>query len=102
MWIFQGVGNFKLFIDIFKLRLKDIFMQDWHFRLENSTRSHQDLICITNFQYPIYLDNVSVVKFRKSLSHLKLSSQRLEIETGQWAKLNRIPLADTKCRLCNS
>ena len=101
VWIFQGVGNVKLFIDIFKLRLRDIFMQDWHSRLENSTRS-RFFIHIANFQYQTYLDKVSVVKYRKSLSQLRLSSHRLEIEIGRWAKPNKIPLDDRKCKLCNS
>ena len=48
VWVYQGVDNVKLFIDISKLRLRDIVMQDWHLRLENSTRS-RFFIHIANF-----------------------------------------------------
>ena len=38
-WISQGVGNFNIFfLNLFKVRVKDIFMQDWHSRLDNSSR----------------------------------------------------------------
>ena len=100
VWVFQVVGNVKLFIDIFKLKLRDIFMQDWHSRLESSTRS-RFFIHTANFQYQTYLDKASVVKYRKSFSQLRLSSHRLEIEIGWWAK-PKISLDDRKCKLCNS
>ena len=39
VWVAQGVGNINTFIKILKIRVKDIFMQEWHSRLDNSTRA---------------------------------------------------------------
>ncbi|MCG8047978.1 MAG: reverse transcriptase family protein, partial [Candidatus Thiodiazotropha endolucinida] len=39
VWLAQGVRNSETFLKAFKLRLKDIFVQDWHSRLETSTRA---------------------------------------------------------------
>ena len=39
----QGVGNIGVFMNIFKQRVRDIFIQNWHERLENSTRARCSL-----------------------------------------------------------
>ena len=39
VWLAQGVGNSGGFLNIFKTRVKDIFTQDWHSRIENSPRA---------------------------------------------------------------
>ena len=75
-------------------------MQDWHSRLENSTRA-RFYLNIENFQYQKYLDILTVQKYRISLSRLRLSSHRLEIEMGRWAKPNKVPLDSRKCKICN-
>ena len=38
-WLEQSVANPKVFLSILKTRLRDIFIQDWKSRLENSTRA---------------------------------------------------------------
>ena len=50
----------------------------------------------------IYLDTVKVTKFRIALSKLKMSSHRLEIEVGRWARPYRTPLDQQKCHACNT
>ena len=82
VWIYQRVGNIEVFLRIFKVRLKDMFMHDWHSRLEESTRARL-YITIAKFEYNIYLDILTVEKFRKNLSKLKLSSHRLEVKVGR-------------------
>ena len=101
VWEAQGVGNANAFMNIFKQRIKDVFTQQWHARLENSTRARCYLTFAT-FKYQQYLDNLNIVKYRKSLSRLRLSSHRLEVEVGRWAKPNKIPYEDRKCQVCFS
>ena len=48
-----------------------------------------------------YLDILSIVKYRKSLSRLRLSSHRLEVEVGRWTKPNKTPYERRKCKDCN-
>lgn len=52
------------------------------------------------FKYQVYLDIVNVKKFQQSLSRLRLSSHRLEIETGRWTKPEKTPLDNRKCKIC--
>ena len=113
-WLFQGDGNEQRFVEMFKTRVKDIFMQDWHARLETSTRARSSnnsdnknlqKYCdntFANFCYQNYLDDINVEKFRTSLSKLRLSSHRLEVEAGRWAKPNKIPYENRKCKICYS
>ena len=50
VWVYQGVGDIKIFMEVFKQRIKDVFIQDWHSRLENSTRTRFYSVII----YPIF------------------------------------------------
>ena len=40
-------------------------------------------------------------KFRVTMTKLRVSSHRLEIEVGRWARPNRTPVDERKCRYCN-
>ena len=75
-----GVGNEKLFWGIFKQRC---------------------FITFSSFQYKTYLDMLNIAKYRKNLSRLRLSSHRLEVEAGRWAKPNKIPYENRKCKNCD-
>ena len=99
VWDFQGVGNEQAFLVEFKKRTKDIFVQDWHSRLEESTRA-RFYNTVANFGYQSYLDSINIEKFRISLSKLRLSSHRLEVEVGRWVKPRAITLNNRKCKLC--
>ena len=80
--------------------MSDVFTQDWHSRLQNSTRA-RFYLTFANFQYQKYLDVLNIVKYRKHLSRLRLSSHRLEVEIGRWAKPNKVPYENRKCKICN-
>ena len=77
-----------------------MYIQDWHSRLENSTRA-RCYINIAKFQYQQYLEILKIQKYRKSICKLRVSSHRLEIETGRWTKPNKIPLENRLCMICN-
>ena len=66
-----GSGKPKSFLEIFKQRIKDNFVQEWHSRLENSTRA-RTFINITSFKYQPYLDIINVKKIQTSLSRLRI------------------------------
>ena len=52
------------------------------------------------FKFQPYLDNVNVNKFSYALSRLRLSSHRLEVESGRWVKPNQTPLNERKILNC--
>ena len=98
-WLQQNVGNVHGFISIVKQRLEDTFVQNWNSRLNDSSRAlfYRNL---NNFGFKSYLDIVTTEKFRYSLTRLRLSSHRLEVETGRWPKPNAIPFENRLCSTC--
>ena len=67
VWVAQDVGNEHTFLDVtFKTRVKDIFMQGWHSRLETSTRA-RFYSTFAMFRYQNYLDVIDIEKIRISL-----------------------------------
>lgn len=100
VWLNQGVGNKGNFLTELKLRLNDNFIQSWNSRISESSRANFYSL-FSNFNFQLYLDTVKVKKFRIAFSKLRLSSHRLEIEVGRWAKPNRTPIDQRKCHSCN-
>ena len=99
VWINQGVGNMNVFLSMAKQRLTDNFLQRWQERFNNS--SHANLYsAISKFQFQPYLDNIDILKFSQALSNLRMSSHKLEVEAGRWARPNRIPIDERKCSTC--
>ena len=100
VWLEQGVGNYKGFMTVLRQRLTDNFVQNWHSRLEDSSRA-VFYKSIASFQFQPYLENVNVYKFCNAIRKLRLSSHRLEVEAGRWVRINRVPANERKCTLCN-
>ena len=48
----------------------------------------------------MYLDTITIQKYRIALTKLRVSSHRLEIEVGRWHKPQPIPVNERKCKLC--
>ena len=45
---------------------------------------------------------INVKKFQTSLSRLRLSSHRLEVETGRSTRPKKTPFENRKCKFCNN
>ena len=100
VWLHQTVGNDKYFIEVIKQRLTDNFIQNWHGRLDNSSRA-SFYKNIAEFKMQPYLENLTVFKFCQSVAKLRVSSHRLQIESGRWVKPNRIPVNERLCVFCD-
>lgn len=100
VWFQQSVGNSTAFINIFKERLRDINMQNWNSRVENSTRS-TFFRSIVSFEYQFYLKCDLPSQLRVAMNRLILSSHNLCIETGRWHRPHSIPREDRLCITCN-
>ena len=57
---------------------------------------------MAHFKFQPYLNVCGITKFRYYLTRLRVSSHRLYIESGRWAKPNPVPVEDRKCNICNS
>ena len=100
MYVFQGVGNKQLFLNLAKQRLKDNFQQKWTAELGMSTRALFYREISTSIDFKAYLNVVNISKHRMALSRLRTSSNYLAIETGRWHKPISIPY-DRKCVVCD-
>ncbi len=60
--------------------------------------------CTTKFGYSYahqrYLQAITNVQLRQSLSRFKCANHRLEVECGRHVKPKRVPRRDRVCRLC--
>ena len=100
VWLAQGVGNVSAFLSVLKQRLCDTFMQNWHDRINNSSRANF-YKTIMQFRFQPHLEKINVYKYIQALSKLRVSSHRLAIESGRWARPTRIPIGERKCVNCN-
>ena len=93
----QGVGNVNIFLSQLKQRLNDTFIQNWQERLGDSTRA-SFYKTFAGFQFQPYLGKLNMLEYIKATSRLRMSSHKLAIEAGRWARPNRIPVDDRKCQ----
>ena len=100
VWLEQGVENYKGFMTVLRQRLTNNFVQNWHSRLEDSSRA-VFYNSIASFQFQPYLENVNEYEFCNAISRLRLSSHRLEVEAGRWVRINNVQANERKCTLCN-
>ena len=95
VWMQQGVGYYRRFISLLKQRVTDTFIQNWGARLGDSSRANF-YKSFAVFQLQPYLDKVNINKFSQAFSRLRMSSHRLEVESGRWVKPNAVPFDERK------
>ena len=81
VWTNQGVTNVICFLNIFKQRVKDCFLQNWNEQINISTRANA-YKHFADFNFQFYLDTITIQKYRIALTKLRVSSHRLEIEVA--------------------
>mgnify|MGYP000426324330 FL=1 len=93
VWLNKGLENENLFVNIFKQRMGDTYLQDWNSEIEHSSRARTyRLFC--SFGLNSY--------FKFALCRFRVSAHRLAVETGRRHKPNKIPYNERKCQLCNT
>ena len=95
LWYFWNNANISLNdFPIIKQRIRDIYIQQWRTRLPESLK----LDCYSkfklNFEFESYLVNVKNDAHRNKLTHFRVSSHSLTVETGRYIGIER------KNRLC--
>ena len=96
--IWDNQFNMEIQFKPIKERIMDIFKQNWHSSINNSSRLSTYSRFKHIFEYEKYLDIIHESKYRTSLTRLRLSSHDLAIESGR--KYN-IPENERTCRNCN-
>ena len=99
VWLQQNVGDHQMFLAIFKQRVRDSFIQTWNSELAESSMT-LFFRNTSDFGFKAYLNIVTVKKFRRALSRLRMSSHRLEVEMGRWKRPVKVAYGERKCRVC--
>ncbi|KAL4218602.1 hypothetical protein ACF0H5_021192 [Mactra antiquata] len=91
--------NFKSFINSFRLRAIDTFIQDW-----GSSKEQSGVLLLYNnckivFEYEQYLD-ILPFDLRYFVTRLRTSAHSLRIHTGRYSR-NNIPRNERYCQICN-
>ena len=76
-----------------------MFVYNWNTDVNDSTCAGC-YVLYAYFMFPPYLSLINIEKVRVSLSRVRVSAHRLEIETGRWNKPANVPLNERKCRTC--
>ena len=72
VWLQQGVGNVSSFIQAFKLRLIDIFKQEWFGTIQEKDRYEIYRSCKSVFGEEKYLSALDIYCFRAALAQFRL------------------------------
>jgi hypothetical protein len=86
IWEQQFINNISKFMSEFISRLKCSYEQDWHAALSISSKSFLYCSFKINFGLEVYLENVTILKYRAALAQLRCCSHQLRIETGRYKK----------------
>ena len=97
VWFAQGVGNFDMFLRVFKQRCNDIFIQDWSSNMENMSRIQFLCQIKENFKVEPYLFSVRPRKYCIWLTKLRLGALNIKCNTDRY---KNIPYEERICSLC--
>ena len=88
-WVAQGVGNESNFIQLFKTRIKDCYLQIWKSNLDNSPKALHYKYFKPDLYSELYLDIDLSYTLRKTLSSFRCSTHTLMIEKGRHLAIDR-------------
>ena len=100
-WYNQGVGDTEIFINLFKQRVYDIHKQSWESRLRDSSRATFYRAIKYIHIKSNYMGIVNIGCHRSAMIKLIMSSHRLAIETGRWAR-PVVPRDQRACPVCSA
>ena len=81
VWLNQGVGNEVLFLNTFKQRVRDNFIQSWDSDLIKYSKLDTYRAFKVTFNCESYLATIEDNKFRSALCRLRSSSHQLRMES---------------------
>ena len=99
VWENPNCVSFKTFIPIFKQKIIDCFVQDWHDNLESNRCLTIYKVFKQEFKYEQYLDVIKHTKDRRLLTQLRISAHRLRVESARYGR-NRLERSDRTCQIC--
>ena len=100
VWRAQSVTNPEAFCKHFKVRLWDMFQQEWSARISLTSKGRFLYAIHEIHKFNELLDVIEDQNHRNSLCRLVSSSHHLGVETGRWTR-PITPFENRKCRKCD-
>jgi hypothetical protein len=100
VWINPQIVNINCFLQHFKQKVIDCFLQTWHASKENSSVLEVLNTIKHTFEYESYLDKIPNT-LRFYLTRIRISAHSLRVQTGRYEQ-NRTPRDRRVCLCCNN
>ena len=97
-WAYQAIGNDRIFIELFKQRISDIYKQDWRAVLSNTSKARTYVLFKESLSPSHYLELFSQ-KHRITLSRFFTHNHQLNVEAGSWQR-PKISYSQRICPYC--
>ena len=99
-WANQFLINPAIFVNVFKQRVHDVYLQEWRAEVDETSnlRLYKHVKLDFGFESYLCMYNSSL---RVSITRLRLSSHLFLIERGRWGR-NRLEYKDRVCTLCKT
>ena len=81
VWLSQGVGDINSFVNVFKSRLKDNLLQEWHALVNESSKAYHYKNFKCTLEMESYLSLDIPTKFITLVSKCRCSARKLLVET---------------------
>ena len=98
IWSNQSVDNPKWLVESTKQRLKDLYINEWHRKIDESSSCLNYRLFKDTFKFENYLTKLSF-DMRKTLISFRTRNHRLPVEIGRWHSIN---INERKCVHCNT
>lgn len=97
-WIHQGVGCEKTFVSLFRQRIKDVFIQEWHSAIASRDIYQNYRLFKFDFECEKYFEFLEIKCFRDCLVKLRLGT--LPIGASHFRRTYRNDV-NKMCNVCN-
>ena len=98
-WLNQGVGNVTVFVNLFKQRCQDIYIQEWQTSMSAFPKLDLYREFKSIFGREKYFSVLTEEKFRNALCRFRVSAHSLRIESDRYLHNTR---AERICLYCNT
>ena len=98
-WINQGVGNVIVFVNLFKQRCKDIYIQEWQSSMSAFPKLDTYVEFKSTFGREKYFSVLDKEKFRNALCRFRVSAHMVRIESDRYLHSTR---SERICLYCNT
>lgn len=98
VWLQQGVGDVKLFLQVFKQRLIDMFVQEWSGTIRDRERYDTYRTFKTIFEKEKYISGIEIYCFRVAISQLRFNVLPLNNNVYRYSELAQ----NKNCPFCKT